>query len=254
MKYEKCNYTDLKSFAAYLAALSSPIDSFLEGQLLKSDYYRIISKGDEAGFFAIRNNTLLTQFYLTDTTRSQGQDIFSDILKQFKPESAFVPSCDELFLSHALDAHTELKLQAMFYHDVGEAIDFSTKQSQLDYRLAETTDIPALTAVKDSIIDDPLTWIQKNELHVGYLDDELVAIGVIESSPFWPERASIGMMTHESYRQRGIGTQTLLYLKQTCRDNGILAVAGCGYGNTHSQKTLWAAGMASVTRLLKLTF
>ena len=165
-----------------------------------------------------------------------------------------MPSCDELFLSHALDEHVELRVQAMFYHDVGETIDFSNEQSQLDYRLAKTADIPALNAVKDSIIDDPLTWIQRNELHVGYLYDELVAIGVIESSPFWPQQASIGMMTYESYRQRGIGTQTLLYLKQACRDNGILAVAGCGYRNTNSQKTLQAARMVSVTRLLKLSF
>ena len=142
----------------------------------------------------------------------------------------------------------------MLYHDVGEAIDFSIEQSQLEYRLAEVADIPELTAIEDSIIDDPQAWIQRNELHVGYLGDELAAIGVIESSPFWPQRASIGMMTHDSYRQRGIGTQTLLYLKQVCRNKDVLAVAGCGYGNTNSQKTLQAAGMASSTRLLKFTF
>ena len=143
---------------------------------------------------------------------------------------------------------------ALQFNDGGKPVNHTPKQPQPTYRLAEAADIPALNAIEDSIIDDPEEHINRGELHVGYLDEQLVAIGLMEPSLFWPDRTSIGMLTHESHRQQGIGTQTLLYLKQVCYDNNIMPVAGCGYGNIGSQKTLQAAGMITKTRLLKLSF
>ncbi len=254
MKYELCKYSELESFDAWLASLSSPIESFLEGHLQESAYHRIVQRGHEAGFFAIHNGALLTQFYLTGEARLKGREFFAEILQEFKLQAALVPTCDEIFLSHALDQHAELKKQAFFFCDAGNPTGFEPKNPKLSYRLAELADIPALNVIEDSIIDDPEAWIDRRELHVGYFEGKLVAIGVIEPSKYWADRASIGLLTHESYRQLGIGTQTLLYLKQVCRGSGIMPVAGCGYGNTNSQKTLQAAGMVSMTRLLKLSF
>ena len=253
MNYGKSEYLQLDTFEHYLASLSSPVDAFLEEHLLESEYQRIIHNDAEVGFFATRNDALLTQFHLTGTARRLGRECFTDILERFNPTSAFVPTCDEFFLSHALDKHTSLKNQAMFWTDHGEEKAIKIEAVKPTYRLAEPMDIPQLNAIENSILDDPSEWIQRGELHVGYLGNELVAIGVIESSKFWPGQASIGMLTHEAHRQQSIGTQTLCYLKKMCLDAGVLPVAGCAYANKNSQKTLQAAGMVSATRLLKLT-
>ena len=254
MNFSRCERSTLSSFKDYLASLSSPIDSFVEQHLVESDYYRITADGAELGFFAISNDTLLTQFYLNDTGLQRGRELFAEVLEQHKPSTAFIPTCDELFLSHALDKHTALKKMAFQFSDGGKPIDYTPKQPKPAYRLAEAADIPALNAIEDSIIDNPEERISRGELHVGYLDDKLVAIGLMEASLFWSDRTSIGMLTHESCRQQGIGTQTLLYLKQLCYDKNIMPIAGCGYSNIGSQKTLQAAGMITKTRLLKLSF
>ncbi len=254
MKYELCKRSDVESFDAYLTSLSSPIDSFLEDHLLESQFHRIVREGCEIGSFAIHNGSLLTHFHTVGGARRYGQEVFTDILEQHKPKSAFVPTCDEFFLSHALDKHTELKKQAFFFIEGGQQVDLDSAHPKLAYRPAVQSDIPALMAIRNSIVDDPEQSIRKREVHVGYLDGELAAIGLIVPSRLWSNQASIGMLTHESHRRKGIGIQTVLYLRQVCRDSGITPLAGCGYGNTNSKKTLQAAGMVTVTRLLRLTF
>ena len=254
MKYELCKYSNLESFDAYLASLSAPIDSFLEDHLLESEFYRIVLEGAEVGSFAIHNNALLTQFHVAKEARRHGQELFGDILEQYKLKAAFVPTCDEFFLSHALDKHTALKKQAFFFIDGGEQADLASKSPELAYRVAAPADIPALSAIKDSIIDNPEESIRKREAYVGYLNDKLVAVGLIVPSQLWRNQASIGMLTDEAHRQQGIGTQTIRYLKQVCRDTGMTPLAGCGYGNINSRMTLQAAGMVTATRLLKFTF
>ncbi len=254
MKYELCKRSDVESFDAYLASFTSPIDSFLEDHLLESTFRSIVSEGSEIGSFAIHNDSLLTQFHIVGEARRYGQEALADILEQHKPKAALVPTCDEFFLSHALDKHAELHKQAFFFVDGGQQLKADLTDPILEYRPAEPSDIPALNAIDNSILDDPEESIRKHEAHVGHLGDALAAIGLIVPSRLWSNQASIGMLTHESQRRKGIGTQTVLYLRQVCRESGIAPVAGCGYGNTNSRMTLQAAGMVTVTRLLRLMF
>lgn len=254
MKYELCKYSNLASFNTYLASLSSPIDSFLEDHLLESEFHRVVLDGREIGSFAIHSNSLLTQFHITKEASRHAQQVLEEILEQYKLTAALVPTCDEFFLSHALDKHTALKKQAFFFIDSGEQADSVSTSPKLEYRLAAPSVLPALTAIKDSIIDNPEESIRKREAYVGYLNDKLVAVGLIARSSLWKHQASIGMLTDEAHRRKGIGTQTLLYLKQVCRDTDITPLAGCAYGNVNSRKTLQAAGMVTVTRLLKFSF
>jgi hypothetical protein len=62
------------------------------------------------------------------------------------------------------------------------------------------------------------------------------------------------MFTVEAHRQRGIGTATILYLKGVCREQKIEPLAGCGYDNHNSKRTLEAAGMTASSRLMKFEF
>ena len=122
MKHELCKYSELESFDAYLSSLSSPIDSFLEEHILESQFYRSVAEGREIGFFEAYHGSLLTQFHLVAGESRYGQEVLADIWGQNQLRMAFVPTCDEFFLRHALDKYVNLKKQALFFIDSKQPI------------------------------------------------------------------------------------------------------------------------------------
>jgi GNAT superfamily N-acetyltransferase len=252
MRFEACPITDLLTFDAYIAALSSPIDSYLEDHILSSQFYKIIIAEQEAGAFAIHPSTLLTHFHLMGPARRFAQQAFAQVLQQHSIKAAYVPTCDEFFLSHALDNYAELKKQAYFFAEGDAKLEPLT--SELSYRLAELSDTAALRAISSDFLDKHEARIQNGELYVGMRNDALIAIGVIERSKLFKQHASIGMFTHEAHRQQGIGAQTIRYMRSVCRAEGLVPIAGCWYYNHASKKTLEAAGMVTQTRLLRIEY
>ena len=178
----------------------------------------------------------------------------ADILGQNQLRMAFVPTCDEFFLSHVLDKYVNLKKQALFFMDSKQPIKLKGNSLKVAYRLAEQSDASTIQAISGNFVDDLADRISRQEIHVGYLNSQIIAIGLIIKSQLWANQASIGMFTHEAYRRQGIGTQTVLYLKHVCHNCDMLPLAGCRYNNTKSQMTLQAAGMVTMTRLLRFTF
>src|SRR5215211_4289505 len=99
----------------HLAALPSAIDSFLEDHILASSHYRITADGEPAGFASIHGGSLITQFALAEPYRRHGQQFFPRLRRLEQVTSAFVPTCDEFYLAHALDDYRQLSKQAYFY-------------------------------------------------------------------------------------------------------------------------------------------
>jgi GNAT superfamily N-acetyltransferase len=253
MRYEPCAFSEIATFDAYLASLSSPIDSFLEDHILDSQFHRILVDEREVGSFAIHKGSLLTQFHIVGQARRLGQRVFAELLTSYGITAAFVPTCDEFFLYHVLDVYADLKKQAYFFVDGGEARPPAIA-ADLEYRLAEPSDVGEIIATSGDFLDAPAENVAKGEIHVGLLHREMVAIGIIVKSRILRQHASIGMFTEEAHRQQGIGTSTILYLKRVCRDEGIVPISGCWYGNHNSKRTLEAAGMVAATRLLRFEF
>ncbi len=252
-QYEPCAFTELASFDAYLASLSSPIESFMEDHFLESACYRIIIDNQDCGSFAVHEEKLLTHFYLVTEVRRYSQHIFREIIRSFKIETAFVPTCDEFFLSHALDTTAETKRQAYFFVDGGDP-DSPKLESAMEYRRAVAFDTRVIETVSASFVDNLPGRIQNGQVHVGHLNGEMVAVGMVLRNVLLAQHASIGMFTHESYRRMGIGTCTVLHLKRFCRKRDLVPLAGCGCENTGSKSTLEAAGMVLATRLLRFEF
>ena len=252
VKFESCAYSDLNSFDAYIAALSSPIDSYLEDHILTSQFYRIVIAGQPCGHFAIHQNTLLTQFHMLGAAQRFGQQAFAEAVRHHKIKAAYVPTCDEFFLSHALDNYVELKKQAYFFAEGHTEIQ--PIPTNLTYRLAELSDATALRAISGDFLDKHEARIQNGELYVGMRNDELIAIGVIEHSKLLRQHASIGMFTHEQHRQQGLGEQTIRFMRGVCHAENLKPIAGCWYYNHASKKTLEAAGMVTQTRLLRIEY
>lgn len=237
------------TLASYILALSSPIDSFLEDHIVQSAFQRIVINGEDAGHFAIHNDALLTQFHLVGKHRRHGSPLLAQIRHEFSVQTAFVPTCDEFFLSHALEDYAKLEKQACFFAEADAALP--AVNEAVHYQKAIANDVEAIAQMCGDFLDRYADRIDNNELHAGFIGNELVALGVIERSTLFPGQASIGMFTRELRRREAIGTSTIVYLRRVCHAESLRPIAGCWYGNGLSRKTLEAAGMTTPTRLLR---
>ena len=249
LKFVPAQITHVPTFTSYKTALSSPIDSFLEDHIAQSIFYRIVMAGEDAGHFAIHESTLLTQFHLVGR---HGSALLAQIKRDFAIRAAFVPTCDEFFLSHAVEDYATLEKQACFFVEASKAMP--AVNAAVAYRLAQPADAEAIVQMCGDFLDQYPERIARNELHAGHVGDELVALGVIERSAMFPGQASTGMFTRESRRQQAIGKSTIVHMRRVCHEEGLRPLAGCWYYNDLSRKTLEAAGMTTPTRLLRFVF
>lgn len=254
-RFERATLLDVPSLRHWMASLSSPIDSFLEDHIRQSAFYRIVVDGHDVGHFGVHESTLLTQFHLVGAARPLGARVLNEIRVATGVASAFVPTCDEFFLSHVFeDEAAKLIRQACFFVEASPDAPLPPITGGVGYREACPADAGSISDMCGDFLDRYAERITNGELHVGHLGGELVALGVIERSTLFPKQASIGMFARESQRQRGIGAGTIIHMRGVCRDEGARPIAGCWYYNHASRRTLEAAGMTTPTRLLRFEF
>jgi len=237
----------------HLGALPSAIDSFLEDHILASNHYRIVVAGETAGFASIHEERLITQFALAEPYRRCGQALFGELRRMEQVRSAFVPTCDEFFLAHALDDYRQLAKQAYFFaapSDVGEA----AASDRYSMRPAAIVDANFVRQESGDFFEHLERHIAAGELFVTLRDEEPVGFGILVKSMLYEDVASIGMYTIERLRRVGVGTATIAMLIAECRRRSLRPVAGCWYYNHRSRQTLQRAGMYSPTRLLKVDY
>jgi len=237
----------------HLSALPSAIDTFLEGIILESAHYTIELEGKKAGFSAIYQETIICQFSLEPEYKRYGQKVFSALKGLEKVQAAFVPSCDEFFLSHALDEYKNLQRQAYFFASEQNLPD--TSDCLYTLRQATKADAPYITSAH--IFGDQntvLNKLEKQEFYITHSDEDVVGCGIIEKNNLVQGKASIGMFVSEDHRQQGIGTATLNLLRAECQKQNLSPIAGCAYTNHASKRTLEKARMFTQTRLLKVAF
>jgi RimJ/RimL family protein N-acetyltransferase len=234
----------------HLAALPSAIDSFLEDHILASTHYRLLAGGAEAGFASIHGERLITQFAVAKPYRRYGQPFFDRLRRMEQVQAAFVPTCDEFFLAHALDDYRQLAKQAYFFAESSDMM----LPSGLTVRPAEPGDEELVRRESGEFFDSIDRHIERGELFVTLRGDEPVGFGLLIESALYDDVASIGMFTIERFRREGVGTATIALLIAACRRRGLRPVAGCWYYNHRSKRTLERAGMYSATRLLKVDY
>jgi RimJ/RimL family protein N-acetyltransferase len=232
-------------------ALPGPTDAFLEDHVRDSAHYVISIAGTNAGFASIHGGQLMTQFAVEPAYRRYGQEAFQALKKLEYVRAAFVPTCDEFYLSHALDAFQQLAKQAYFFEvQPGSAVQPDLRGWSL--RVASAADEELVQQQSGGFFSDTGRRIAGGEIFVTLREGECVGFGILERSQFRSGLASIGMFTIERFRASGVGTATIALLIETCSRLGLRAVAGCWYYNHASKRTLERAGMASRTRLLRL--
>jgi GNAT superfamily N-acetyltransferase len=237
----------------HLEALSGPIDSFLEDHILGSTHYCIQIAGEAAGFASVHLGRLITQFYLAEPYQRYGQAIFQQVRRLENVGAAFVPTCDEFFLAHALDDYRQLAKQAYFFTAGSNRVELGVDE-RYSLRPAEPGESGFIQQQAGDFFENVEWQIQSGELFLTMQEGEPVGFGVLVRSKFCRNVASIGMYTMEPHRNRGVGTATIALLISECERLGVRAVAGCWYYNHASKRTLERAGMLTRTRLLKIDY
>jgi hypothetical protein len=236
---------------AQLASLPNAVDSYMEEHILGSNHYRIVIDGKNAGFASIHGESLITQFAVARPFRQHGQSLFARLRRTESVQAAYVPTCDEFYLSHALDDYRVLNRQAYFFAARDEPV-----ATPAEFRLEPATlrDVDLIRAESDDFLEPVETRIGREEVFKTLRGDELVGFGVREVSAIYDDVASIGMFTLKKRRASGIGTVTIALLIADTRRTGRRPVAGCWYYNHASKRTLERGGLVTATRLLKIEF
>ncbi|TFE23791.1 GNAT family N-acetyltransferase [Cohnella luojiensis] len=253
MIMKECAIDDIRDLIKeYIQELSSPIDSFLEEHILASAFFKILAEtGEIIGYYAIHDGQLLTQFYIRRPYLMYSQSLFSQVLERHDVKSLFVPTCDELFVSLALDKDFTIEKQAYFFQESQGGYDCSILEDEV-FRPAILEDLQQIEETCGDFLDQYERRISNGEIFTYFRGDILLGIGIVEKSKMVDGLASIGMFTNEAYRKQGIGRIIILQLRKWCKQHGISPVSGCWYYNHASKRTLESAGMVTRTRLLNV--
>lgn len=259
------NYTICKTdydgmeplFREYRKTLSGVCDDFWEDHILGADLFLIKIDGHALGCFAVYQQTKLTQFFVSDEYCNLAQPVFQQILVEYAIQTAFVATCDELFLSLCLDFHRNVELQAYFFdgsvpHEVRPP-EFG-RSCLLPISPGELAEVKGATGdFFDDVTEDDLL-LRKTMLYRLHEYGKTLGFGIVVPGRLLPQYASDGMITLEPYRRRGVGRSIQLHLADLCRENGLIPISGCWYRNENSKRTLESAGLYSSTRLLNVQF
>lgn len=237
----------------HLSAFASPVDSFLEDHILASNHYQIRWDEQVIGWAAVYKESLLTQFALLPDYRQWGQRVFAQVRKLETVQAAFVPTCDEFFLAHALDDYRQLEKQAYFFQQSTQSQLYQAPLP-LRHRLATAEDIPIIQQLSGDFFDKLAERVAAGQIYLAQRADECVGFGIIEKGRLCRGVASCGMYVVETARRQGIGAAIIAHLIGRCGELGLRPVAGCWYYNHNSKKTLEKAGLFTQTRLLKISF
>jgi len=251
LNFEQVSFESIRGeVRAHVNALPGRIDSFVEEHISTSNHFLLRSDGELAGFASIQEGGLITQFAMKPAFRHQGGSAYAQLKRMEHVRSAYVPTCDDFFLAHALDEYREVKKQAYLFK-LGPT---SVEPQPFVLHPAATADLDRIVQESGDFFDNVEQQIRAENLFVTTLDGEPVGFGVIEQSDLYDRVASIGMFTTERFRGQGVGAATIRGLIRVTQSRGLEPIAGCWYFNHRSKKTLERAGMHAASRLLRFEY
>ncbi|MEM7539601.1 MAG: hypothetical protein AAF639_46020 [Chloroflexota bacterium] len=254
IKFESVDIAEMnESLTQHLSNYTSPVDTFFESHVVESNHYRITINGVYAGYTAIHDGSLVTQFHLLDTFKHYGQHVFHRIKKLEKVQRAFAPTCDEFFVSHALDEHQRFEMQAYFFQQRDRSAEVYVPDD-FSFRVAKLSEVDLIRQSSGDFFEPIEETVEKGQVYITYKAGACAGFGILIQCKYRPNLADIGMFTNQEFRYQGVGTATIRFLMRECQRNGWQIVAGCWYYNHFSKQTLEKAGLYSQTRLLKISY
>lgn len=250
-----CNKISL--ITDYASHLTGVTDDFWEEHILTADFYSIDMEDQRIGYFTVHDSNRLTAFFIAVEYRFLAQDAFQRILTEYGIKTAFVATCDELFLSLCLDFHKIIELQAYFFDGSKQMNVNPPEYGRAGLAEIEPGEIDAVNRQTDGFFSNiTKQQIMNWECTIYRMTDKdgTLGYGVIVPDKTRPHLWACGMIVLPEHRRKGIGRSIQIHLGDICRENGKTPVAGCWYHNHLSKKTIESAGRYTTTRLLNVHF
>lgn len=252
IKFKNCSFGEIKErVCKYYIENDILVDSFWEEHALESNYYNIKLDNEVIGYCGIYNKSLITLFNVDKKYSYLVTEIFIKVRHLEEVSEAFVPTGDELLLSLLLDNYMRIEKQAYFTRDLKVKVN---RRDDINLEQASIFDTDVIEKYSEDFFNDIEKSITLGCIYIARKDDEVLGFGNIELGIVRSDLASLGMFVRKDFREKGIGTNILLGLKEIVNIKGREAISGCWYYNHNSLKTQFNSGNYCSTRLLRIKF
>lgn len=241
----------------YARRLTGVTDDFWEAHILSAQLYRICTDGRDVGCIAVQGGERATLFDLETAHRNDARALLDQAIAELGVRRAFVPTCDEAFLTLCLERMTSVAPQACLF-DGAQAHD--VRQARFDrscMRRITPDELERANRLTGDFFRDDATPASLREgrqlIYALEQAGRTLGYGIIvplRTRPLW----ACGMVTLPEHRRRGVGRSIQLHLGDICREYGFTPVSGCWYHNTLSRRTIESAGRPCTTLLLDVRF
>ncbi len=262
MKFDilNTNIYEMKDLVTeYIDTLTGVMDDFVERHMIEAEWYKININKETIGFITLfkeKEDVRITSFFLKQNFYPYAQDVFKDILTGYKIKTAYVLTCDELFLSLCLDNHKTIKMQAYMFNGTFKVDMKEPKYHRSCLYKVSADEMQTVRMLTGDFFDDCSTddlnkkyylyCLKENETPLGY--------GIIVPNKIQKDYWACGMITLKEHRKKGVGRSIQIHLGDICRENNAIPISGCWYYNHLSKKTIESAGRYTKTRLLEVLF
>jgi GNAT superfamily N-acetyltransferase len=233
----------------YLKNLVEPQELFLEMMIWEADFYRIELRNEILGYFQVKDNIFL-EYYIKNEHLPKSEIVFREVLKEFNVKSIYCKSFDYLLMINAISNFNKIKEIGCLFRDFNK-YEF-IERLDIAARFGTKADIENLESFIEGIFDnieELLMVITNNNLIVFAKENIIVGFGIFQKTVPDFDWFDIGMAVHPDFRNKGIGSYIISYMKNYCEERGWRPTCGCDVKNIASKKTLEKAGIYSKHRL-----
>lgn len=254
----------------YLATLTGPQDAYWQDGLIgASDHLEIRIEGRQAGYFVLDPQDRMMQFHLTERLHREAPNLFRQILKSHRVDTALAATIEPFYFSLCLDIQSKSQVHTYLFSDHSKCPPVLATLDGHLFRKATSDDLAKvlpLFGAGDEFVD--LETVEANFgnalgyakmvidagiLHVLEKDGEILGTGEFRERKTWVPFADVGMIVNKKYRRQGVGTYLLALLKQKAERQGLKPICSCEAGNVASRKAVENAGFIARHRVVQFS-
>ena len=239
----------------YLNSLPEFQELYLELFVENGEVYKIVENKFFLGYFIKTEDNILVEFYLIDQHKSKCEAIFQTIINEITIESIYCKSFDALLLNYCMKNKMKYEIMGTLFRNYVHS-DFFVIPN-ISVRVAEMRDYPFLLQQEGDLYETPEElerFVSKKNVILFHKDDQLIGCGYLIKIHKQFNYYDIGMWVNPNFRQQGIATMIISYLKNHCIKNNWIPIAGCAADNIASQKTLEKNGFYSQYSFIEFQF
>jgi GNAT superfamily N-acetyltransferase len=223
------------------------MDSYMEDNLDLCKITSIHLDQRHVGFAGLQDDAIWF-FHIQRPWLKHAQAVFGALVESRGVKSIYFQTSDELMTSLATDWEFKKEKAAFFFQDAVRLPPPRLPYPDTAFRQARPSDAPRIAAETGAFFETLDRDIELGRAFMLLSRDTLLGCGLIVPGRYFTDCASMGMITVEKHRRRGIGRAVVWHLKEWCYLRGLRPLAGCAYGNALSRLTLESAGMVTRAR------